>query len=276
MFFCMVLGGLVQAQQKSALLTKEQILAKGDNPKPLDKKLKIGISWNQYWSTISGDNLPSISGLNLQLDPATNLPLVPSDGKPKTFFWKPSVGFNIRAEYYPISWLGLGVGFGYQQRGTGVINADKTGGAFSNPWVVDTNGNQGDADTTYRERMRFNGWEMPVTILMRTPKEVFKGVKISAAAGVVFVSTTNVNNIFLKVEDGFHKETDLSSDHNLNDVGLQFSLGPDINAGASVFQAHLVYTKGTGNVYKKGNTIYGNGPEDGHHETIGFRVTWFF
>lgn len=266
----------LQAQQKNAVLTKEQILAKGDAPQPLDKKFKIGISWNQYWSTISGSQLPSISGLNLEVDPATGLPVVPSNGQPKTFFWKPSVGFNVRAEYYPLSFIGVGIGLGYQQRGTGIINEDKTGGAFSNPWVIDNNGNQGDADSTYRERARFNGWELPITLLLRTPKEVIKGVKLSAACGVVLVNTAKVNNIFLKVEDGFHKETDLTKDHNLNDVGLQFSIGPDINAGSSVFQAHVVYTKGTTNVYKKGTTIYGNGPEDGKHETIGFRVTWFF
>lgn len=267
----------LHAQQKKEIPTKEKILAMADETNAVEKKFRWGISWNQYWSTISGPQLPSISAINLEKDPATNLPKVPGTGQPKTHFWKPSIGFNIRAEYYPLPFIGIGVGVGLQQRGTGIINPDVSGGSFSNPWVVGKNGVQGDRDSTYRERLRFNSIEVPVTVLLKTPKEVIKGVHLSASAGVVFVTSDYVNDVFLSVEDGFHKEKDLTDSYNSNDLGLQFSLGPEISAGSTILQVHLVYSKGTNNVYKKGaNSIFGNGSEDGKHETFGFRVAWLF
>lgn len=274
----------VRAQEKKPSPTKESILTQGEEKNVLNKKFRWGISWNQYWSTISGSENPSFSAPNLEKDASGQLVLIPagSPGQPKvytpkSFFWKPSIGFNLRAEYYPLSFLGIGVGIGMQQRGTGIINPDNTGGSFSNPWVVGLNGKQGDADSTYRERLRFNTIEIPVTLLLQTPKEVIKGMKLSAAAGVVFVNSDYVNDVFLSVEDGFHKETDVTKSYNLNDVGLQLSFGPEISAGNTILQVHLVYSKGTSNVYKKGaDSIFKNGNEDGKHETFGFRVAWLF
>jgi hypothetical protein len=273
----------VQAQQKPNP-TKESILSQGVEKNVLNKKFRWGISWNQYWTTISGSQNPSFSSPNLEKDANGQLVLIPagSPGQPKvytpkSFFWKPSIGFNLRAEYYPLSFLGIGVGIGMQQRGTGIINPDNTGGSFSNPWVIGLNGKQGDPDSTYRERLRFNTIEVPVTVLLKTPKEVIKGVKLSAAAGVVFVNTDYVNDVFLSIEDGFHKEKDLTNSYNLSDLGLQFSVGPEINAGNTILQVHFVYSKGTNNVYKKGaDSIFKNGNEDGKHETFGFRVAWLF
>ena len=231
------------AQEKAEKTPGEKILEEGIIKDPNEKKFRAGISWNQYWGIIKGSNLP------------------------KEFFAKPCIGFNVRAEYYPISFIGIGVGFGVQQRGTGVINEDKEGGTFTHPWF----GLQGNTeDSTYRERLRFNTIEVPVTLLLRTPNDVIKGMRLSAAAGVVWFKNDYVHDFWHKPEDGFHTIIDVSDQYISDDLAYQFSVGADINAGGSgVFQIHLVYTKGTKNIYK---TI----PSDGRLETYGFRAAWLF
>ena len=281
----------LNAQVKKQFPTKEKILAMADVKTLAEKKFRWGISWNQYWTTISGSELPKVSAINFPADPITGItdlkgvPINPStrqaldlpNSSSKALFWKPSIGFTIMTEYYFRPFIGVGVGVGMQQRGTGIINPDKSGGSFSNPWLVGKNGVQGDRDSTYRERLRFNSFDIPVSLLLKTPKEIIKGVKLSASIGALFVISDYVNDVFLSVEDGFHKEKDLTDSYNLNDVGLQLSLGPEINVGTTRLQVHFIYAKGTSNVFKKGpNSIFGNGSENGKHETIGFRVAWLF
>lgn len=242
MFFSFTLlsmEGLSQEKQETS--AKETILAEGNAKNIFDRKFRWGISWNQYWSTIKGSNLP------------------------KTYFVKPSVGFNVRAEYYPLPFIGIGAGFGVQQRGAGILNPDNYGAPFSHPWDRPY-----DKDSTYRERLRFNTFEVPVTLLLRTPKDMFKGVRLSGAAGLVFVRVSWVNTIFMSPEDGYHLITVVSNDYIKNDLAYQLSLGADINAGdACVLQLHFVYTKGTKNIYL-------TGPGDGRLETFGLRVGWLF
>ena len=221
---------------------KDKILAEGNIKDMFAKKLRWGISLNQYWGTIKGSNLPN------------------------TYFFKPCIGFNLRAEYYPLSFIGIGAGFGVQQRGAGIINPDNYGGAFTHPWIVP----QYDADSTYRERLRFNTIEVPITLLLRTPKDVIKGMRLSAGAGIVYSHVSWTKDVFLSVEDGYHKIIDLSQNYIPSDLGYQLSVGSEINAGeACLLQVHLVYTKGTKNVYR-------TGPGDGRLETFGFRVAWLF
>jgi hypothetical protein len=227
--------------QKTIAQEKERILAEGDEKKMVEKKFRWGLSWNQYWGIIKGDNLP------------------------KEYFAKPCIGGSLRAEYYPLSFIGIGVGVGIQQRGAGIINVDNYGAPFTHPWEPNP-----DLDSTYLERLRFTTTEIPVTILLRTPKDIIKGVKLSGAVGLVFINTTSVIDFFNKPDDGFHTATDVSNDYISNDLGYQMSLGADIVAAEScILQFHLVYSKGTKNVYK-------TGPGDGQVETYGFRVSWLF
>ncbi|MEY4931203.1 MAG: hypothetical protein RI909_1927 [Bacteroidota bacterium] len=222
--------------------TKEQIMAQADPKDVFEKKLRFGLSWNQYWGTIKGSNLP------------------------KEYFAKPCVGASLRAEYYPLSFLGIGVGFGVQQRGAGIINEDKTGGTFTRPWFGLQDNTE---DSTYRERLRMNTIEVPITLLLRTPKDVVKGMRLSAAAGVVWIKNDYVKDFWHKPEDGFHTIIDVADDYIKQDLGLQASVGADIDAGQSVFQVHLLYTKGTKNIYKTGSG-------DGRVETYGIRVAWLY
>lgn len=228
--------------QQLAAQSAEKIKEESFIPSVFEKKIRWGISGNQYWGSIKGDNLP------------------------REYFGKPCLGFNIRAEYYPLSFIGIGAGVGIQQRGAGIINQDISGGSFTHPWDYP----QFNGDSTYRQRLRFNTVEVPVTILLRTPKDVIKGMRISAAAGLAYVKTSRVNDVFLSVEDGYHIDQIVTPDYLKKDLAYQLSFGADIDAGGGgMFQVHLVYTKGTKNVYAAGQG-------DGRLETYGFRVAWLY
>jgi hypothetical protein len=210
--------------------TLSSIRAEESAKSPFEKNFRMGVSFNIYWTKFRGPDLPS------------------------TYYAKPSLGMNIRAEYYFTSFLGVGAGFGYQQRGTGVINPDETGGAFSHPWVVNKNGVQGDPDSTYLQKIRFNTLEFPVTVLLRTPNEVIKGVRLSAAAGLIYLYNIEANDVYQSIVDGFHKDTPVTADYVRHDLGYHFSFGADIDAGTSgtIFQLHLVYNEGLKNVFAAG------------------------
>ncbi len=229
------------AQKQNELTPGEKILSEFKPAKVFDKKFRWGISWNQYWGIVRGDSLP------------------------ETYFAKPCVGFNLRSEYYPVSFLGMGAGFGIQQRGSGIKNPDLYGGSFTHPWEPNY-----DPDSTYRERLRITTLEMPVTVLFRTPNDVIKGIRISGAAGVVFIRNNHVKKFFHRPEDGFHTIVDVSDDYIKNDLGFQGSIGTDIDAaGSCIFQVHIVYSVGTKNIYKAESG-------DGRVHTYGFRVSWLF
>lgn len=244
----LVLTGLLSigalAQEQKEMTPGERILAEADPKNPQEKKIRLGVSWNQYWATLKGTNLQ------------------------EKYFWKPSMGFNLRAEYYPVPFLGIGVGAGIQMRGAGIINPDKTGGGpFSHPW--EPNYDPNDPDSTYRERLRFNTFEIPITVLLRTPKDVIKGVRLSGAAGVVLVNNYYAIKFFHKPEDGFHEVTNVEDEYIKSDLAIQLSGGAEINAGSCVLQIHLVYSKGTKNVYTD-DTF------NGRMQTFGFRVAWLY
>jgi hypothetical protein len=235
-FVFATLGGTSLAQEK------EKILAEAAVKSIFEKKLRIGISGNQYWGKITGGDLT------------------------EDYFGKPCLGASLRAEYYPISFLGFAAGFGIQQRGAGIINPDNSGGAFTHPWEQP----QYDGDSTYRQRLRFNTLELPIALLLRTPKDIVKGVRLSAAGGLSFVHVTRVNDVFLVVEDGYHQDQVVTNDYVSSDVAFQLSAGTDIDAGGSgILQVHLVYTKGTKNVYAANQG-------DGRLVTYGFRLSWLF
>lgn len=221
---------------------RESILKESEIRNVFEKRFRWGVSWNQYWGTIKGSNLPA------------------------EYFDKPCIGFNIHAAYYPMNFIGAKVGFGLQQRGAGILNPDNFGGAFTHPWELP----QYDADSTYRERLRFNTIEIPVTLELRTPMDVIPGVRLSGSAGVAWYTSKDIYDIFLSVEDGYHRITDVSAGYRKSDIALQLSGGADINAGeACILQVHFVYTKAGSNVYQ-------SGPGDGRLTTYGFRVSWLF
>lgn len=230
---------------------KEQILNEGNPLDPFAKKFRWGVSYHQYWSTITGETQSS-------------------------YFTKPSIGFNFRGEYYFNSFLGLGLGIGYQQRGAGVYNTDVTGGAYAHPWNfvnTPTGYRSGDPDSTHLERLRFNTIEVPLTLLLRTPKDVLQsGMRISGAVGPTLIHTISVNQTLQSIIDGFHPYNWVTDNYIRNDIGIQASIGADIDSGGggkSIFQIHFVYTQGFKNIYAVGQGT-------GHQMTFGIRLGWLF
>lgn len=200
-------------------------------PKPFNKKFHWGISSNTYFTTIVGDNLP------------------------KTYFSKPSLGIDLRAEYFFKPSIGLGVGVGFQQRGAGVINPDKVK-------------ELGNPDSTYRERLRFNHVQVPISLILRT-KDLIKGIRLSGAFSLVPIINFESSDVFNSVEDGNHVITAVSNQYQKSDLLYQFSVGPDINAGSTILRVHFVYAKGT-------NNVYSTGAGKGYNESMGIQISWLF
>ena len=233
---------LAHFSQETFAQEREKILAEADVEEAFEKKFRWGISYNQYWSTLTGNDLP------------------------KNYFVKPSLGFNLRVEYYPKPFIGIGIGFGVQQRGSGIVNPDNYGGSFSHPWIKPN----GDIDSTYAQKLRFNTLEAPLALLLRMPKDIIKGIRLSAAAGVILIHNYQANDVWVDVGTGNHLDHFVTDDYTRNDLGYQISLGPDINAGESnVVQIHFVYSKGMKNIYAVGQG-------DGRQVTMGVRVAWLF
>lgn len=202
-------------------------------PKPFERKFHWGLSANTYFTTIVGNNLP------------------------RTYFSKPSLGFDVRVEYFFKPYLGLGVGVGFQQRGAGIINEDKVK-------------ELGNPDSTYRERLRFNHLQFPISLILRTPKDVIKGIRLSGTLSLVPLTNFESSDVFNSVEDGNHVITSVSDQYKKSDLLYQFSIGPDINAGnTGVFRVHFVYSRGTSDVFS-------NNSGKGYNESIGVQISWLF
>lgn len=237
----------VHAQQS----TREKIVKEGDEALTgaFEDKFRWGVSLNMYWSTIAGEMVED------------------------SYFLKPSLGGTVRAEYYFLDWLGVGIGAGYQQRGAGIYNIDNTGGAFSHPWITNDYGQVGNLDSTTLERIRFNTLEFPVTILLRSPKGkgMWKGARISGAVGPTLIHNMSTNRTMQSIIDGFHPYNWVTDNYIRNELGLQASVGAEIDSGGgkNILQVHFVYTRGSRNIYANNQGI-------GYHETYGVRLAWLF
>jgi hypothetical protein len=200
-------------------------------PTPFSKKFQWGLSLPIYFTTFSGTNLPA------------------------EYFAKPSLGFALQAEYFPVKNFGIGIGAGFQQRGAGVINPDK----------VKT---LGDPDSTYIERVRFNNIEFPISLTLRS-NDLVKGLRLRGSLSIVPVLNFESNSIVHSVMDGNHLVKDVSNNYQKSDLLFQFSFGPDIHTGYGVLCVHLVYFQGTKNIYQ-------NIPSSGYNQGYGIRLTWLF
>jgi hypothetical protein len=202
-------------------------------PSAFDKKIIWGFSYTQSWSTISGSTLP------------------------KTYFAKPSVGLLASVEYYPKKFIGISAGFGFMQRGAGVQNVPTPG----------------LPDSTYRERLRFSTYEIPLSIILRTPKDVIKGMRLSASAGIapVFMSYAYDTKVSIEPNIGnLDISKDVSGNYFKSDVVFQFTAGPEIDMAArQVIKIQFYYSQGTSNVYSSGSAV-------GHNQNIGLRLGWLF
>lgn len=202
-----------------------------------EKKFAWGIAYQQCWSSIGGTSLP------------------------EDYFTKPSLGFSISAEYYPLSFIGMGVGAGYQQRGAGITHHDALPVTATNP------------DSTHLERLRFSTLEFPISIFLRTPKDIVKGLRVGGSVGVVPMVNLNSHDVFNDVEPSVGDRDvvhDVSSSYFKKDTAYQFSVGPEIDSGVSgLIKVHFLYSRGTSNVYRSAQGT-------GHNQTMGLRLSVLF
>ena len=210
-----------------------------EKPKPrgFEKKIIAGIAYQQYWSTLRGSSLP------------------------ENYFSKPSLGFSVSVEYYPLSFIGIGAGAGYQQRGAGILHSNTLPVTASNP------------DSTYRERLRFNTVEFPISLFIRTPRDIVKGLRLGGSIAIVPMVNLYSRDVFLEVEPNVRdtdRVRDVSSSYFKKDTAYQLSFGPEIDSGGSgIIKVHFLYSRGTTNVFK---TAQGTG----HNQTMGLRMSVLF
>ncbi len=206
-----------------------------DQPAPMgfQRKFLWGVTYQQCWSTISGSPLAA------------------------NYFAKPSIGGSLVAEYDFASFMGVSVGLGYQQRGAGIVNPGKTPGS----------------DSTYRERLRFNTIEIPLSLVLRTPNDLFPGVRLGGTISMIpminFRSHDVINILDPSIQDA-NIVTDVSSSYFKNDVAWQLTIGPEFgSAGPGVIKVHFLYSRGTTNVYTASQGT-------GHNQTMGVRLAILF
>ncbi len=218
-------------------LTAQHFVAPADSvgKSIFDKKFIWGFTYTQSWSTIKGNNLAA------------------------SYFGKASVGLLVSAEYYPLKFLGFTLGVGYQQRGTGIKNS--------------TSYPLGTVDSTYRDRLRFNTFEFPIAIILRTPKDVIKGLRFSGSLGIVPLINGSSRDVKISLEPNvanLDKVKDVSANYFKNDVAIQFTAGSEIDMAASqVIKVQFYYSMGTTNVYTTGQGT-------GHNQNAGIRLSWMF
>ena len=202
-----------------------------------DQKFRIGTTLNVLWTSVEGKSLPT------------------------QYFTKPSVGIFLVAEYYFKPVIGISVGAGFQQLGAGIVTIVKQ--PVATPSL----------DSTYRTRLRFNTFAFPISLHLRTPKDVIvKGWRLGGAVSLIPVINTASNQVYNSLEPSLYNldnTKNVSSLYFKNDLLYQIAIGPEIEAGTGILKFQFVYTVGTTNVYSSNQ---GNGT----NQAYGFRVGYLF
>ncbi len=197
---------------------------------PKEDKFRWGFTFLNVWSNVEG------------ITPET--------------FNKPSVGGNVKVEYYLADFIGITGGIGYQQRGYGAILPD-TG--FAAPSI-----------NTYRNRIRMNSIEFPIGLILKTPKPIAGGSTwIMGSIGVSPLYMFEANDVYLSVEDGFHVVKDVTRSFNQSDMPIFISIGPEIDTSAGFLQVQLIGSFGTSEVYSNENNPKGY---SGKNRYLGFAI----
>lgn len=182
-------------------------------------KFRVGFSFLNVWSDVKGNTAD--------------------------LYTKPSVGGILKVEFYPLDFLGLTAGVGYQQRGYGLILPD-TG--FVAPSL-----------NTYRNRVRTNNLEFPLGLILKTPKPIAGGSTwLMATVGITPLRMFEANDIYLSVEDGFHVIKDVTKNFNSSDSPIFVSVGPEIDTSAGFLQVQLIGSFGRSNVFTTENNPKGH------------------
>lgn len=142
-------------------------------------------------------------------------------------FYRPSLGGGLRAEYYLKPYLGIMLGVGIQQRGTGI-------------YTPDFDKSIGNPDSTGRLRYRMTTFDFPIQMMYRYPKELLPNTRLSIGLGVNFNVIHNYLRVWKSVDDGFHQITDFSKNNQTFDIPLRANIGLDAEVGhGSLFKLQL-------------------------------------
>ena len=202
---------------------------------PFKKKFRMGTTFNLLWSSIDGKSLPV------------------------EYFAKPSVGIFFVAEYFPKPFIGVSVGGGYQQLGAGIITK------ITQPVTGQL------PDSTYRTRLRFNTFALPISIHLRTPKDIIlPGWRLGFAASLIPTLNVSSRQVYNSLEPSLRvldDNQDVSKMYFKNDLLYQIALGPEIEAGTGILKFQFVYTAGTTNVFTANQ---GNGTNQAYGIRIGY------
>lgn len=180
-------------------------------------------------------------------------------GRTPDHYYKPSLGGGVKVEYYPLQWLGLGLGANFQQRGAGVTLPD-TG--FTAPSM-----------NTYRMRFRMNCIDVPVSVILRSPAILKKSIRFSGSFGVAPMYMFGATYNWISAEDGFHDVTDYTADIESFDLQLMGSVGIDVNAWGTVFQLRYINSFGMMNIYRPSGAF---AAYDGRNVLHGIGLGWMF
>lgn len=162
-----------------------------------------------------------------------------NDYTAENIFYKPSLGGVIFAEFYPIKYAGVQVGFGYTQRGTGIVLPDL---------YSDVTGS--DADSTYKMRLRSNNFYFPIALVLKSPN-LFKNFKLSASGGIAPNIVFGSHRIMHDTDAGFHLYTEKNENFSRFDLNIHTSFGFEIMAGLkTTFRLHAMAQWGLNDVYK--------------------------
>ena len=179
------------------------------------------------------------------------------DNSGRDFFTKPNIGGGAVIGYYVNPFLGIETGASILQRGSGIRTPDYEGGL-------------GNADSTYRLRLRFTNLQIPISLHWRTPL-ISKKTRITGSFGYNRMIVLNAQEVFHSVEDGFHLITDVEQQYIKSYGEGAVTLGLDINANdAGVFRVVYSYNFSLENVYSESTGFKGN------IRTQGLKLQWIY
>lgn len=175
-------------------------------------------------------------------------------------YFKPSLGAHMLFEYMITDYIGFSAGVGYQQRGAGL----KLQNHISGPEIN---------DSTYRMRLRQHSLDLPLALVLKTPKKWLPGFQVSLLLGIephwLFRGSTYM---YYAIED-FNLTTLYTSRFRRFEAPFYAGIGVDINVGPdATFRLHAVTNQGFVGLYQRpGQTAH-----TGRTEMYGLRLAVMF
>jgi hypothetical protein len=178
------------------------------------------------------------------------------------FFRVPTVNPTIRADYYFLKNIGIGIGLGYQMSGAGITN--------DTAQVPPANPSAGNLSTPHFHLEYLN---VPISIRLRTNK-LFSALQASGSIGIQPQFMIRAQKQYYDYDNGYHVLIHETKNFVSSDLAYIASAGVDINAGNScIFQVHLIGQWGSKNVFNSSGTYSG---QNGKNRLYGIQIAYLF